>query len=518
MSGHADRLAGLVVLSAVATGRPTVAVRGVRATSLARGAGSGVEVTDVVTPGGGAVVAARDASDAAAQLEALLLAGRGDRPGLVWVLWDGHRGSFSAVQRVASRAGLEAVDTFGYVGSWASPTHLVRVGRGRALRWFATSVRPRWGRRSRLARVGNYLPWIGHHFLDGTAVLLVPTGSAAPSWPGADFGEPAGAPVVLHLGGGATAGRLVLSWADGSGAPTHHTKLAPEHQADDLVAEAQALTVLADLAPVRGTVPTMLGLLDGPRWAALSATHLHGSPDRPAPARSAVARVVRAPTQRFDADAAVTAWVVELSRASRGRTGSMAAAPAGAGAAADRLARAVASLDDVVLQTVVRAGLELGATAAGLLHGDLWRGNVHVLRDDGGHRRIAVLDWESALIGHPLVDLLTWLVSGAARAGEVRQGALAVLSVGASDRRGNHATRHIDTLLTAVGRHLGAEETEALVLSQLVVIAVSGGPAGGDGAHERAWLEAVGDVWARWQTSGSPWSAPRESAPREVAR
>jgi hypothetical protein len=512
MSGHPDRLAGLVVLSAVATGIPTVAVRGVRATSLARAVGVGVDVTDVSTPGGGAVVAAPDPSDAAAQLEALLLAAHGDRPGLVWVLWDGHRRYPTAVQRVATRAGLEAMGTFRYVGSWASPTHLVRVGPEQALRWFATSVRPRWGRRSRLARVGNYLPRIGHHFFDGTAVLLVPTGSAAPPWPGADLKGPADAPAVLHLGGGATAGRLVLTWADGSGVPTHHTKLAPGHQANDVVAEAKALTVLAGLPSVTGTVPTLLGLRHGPTWAALTASHLPGRPARPALVRSVLGRVVRAPGEGCDADAAVTAWLAELSRASQGQTDSMATAPASSGASADRLALAVASLDDAVLQSVVLNGLDLGRTSSGLLHGDLWRGNVHTVRVAGGHSRIAVLDWESAMVGHPLVDLLTWLVSGAARDGQVRQGALDVLSVRDGDRPGGDAAVHVGTLLASVGQPLDASETEALVVAQMVVIAVSGGPAGGDGDHERAWLAAVSDVWAAWQRTGSPWSAPREVA------
>ena len=139
-------------------------------TSLARAVGRAVELADVPTPGGGAVVAARDAAAAAAQLDALRLAAREVRPGLVWVLWDGHRPA--AVHRAAARAGLVPVASYRYVGSWASPTHLVRVGRGQALRWFAASARPRWGRRSRLARLGNYLPRVGHRFFDGTAVLL----------------------------------------------------------------------------------------------------------------------------------------------------------------------------------------------------------------------------------------------------------------------------------------------------------------------------------------------------------
>ena len=67
------------------------------------------------------------------------------------------------------------------------------------------------------------------------------------------------------------------------------------------------------------------------------------------------------------------------------------------------------------------------------------------------------------------------------------------------------------TLLAALGQPCDPEAIEALVLAQMVVIAVAGGPAGDDGVHERAWLDALHDVWASWQLAGgSPWSSRLE--------
>ena len=187
---------------------------------------------------------------------------------------------------------------------------------------------------------------------------------------------------MLHLGGGATAGRLVLTWADGSGAPTHHTKLAPEHLARAVVAEAKALTILAGIPSVAGTVPTLLGLRQGPTWAALTASHLPGRPPRGAPAPASPARVVRrSPAHHCDVDDGGhrTGWRRwrgpardEPADASIGVAPPCGTPPTGS-------PRAVASLDDPALQAVVRRGLDLGATSNGLLHGDLWPGNVHLV-------------------------------------------------------------------------------------------------------------------------------------------
>lgn len=521
MSGHQDRLAGLVVLSAVMTGVPAVAVRGISPTSLTRGVGSAIELLECPAPAGGAVVAARDDVDAAARLEALCSAAGGDRLGLVWILWNGN--ARAAVHRAAARAGLEAVAAYRSVGTSASPTHLVREGRGHALRWFAASARPRWGPRSRLARLGNFLPLVGHHFLDGRAVLLRPVGGVALACPGEDVAGPgaergdggpaAGAkavPAVVHLGGGATAGRLVLTWADGSGAPTRHTKVAPAHLARHVVAEANALTALTGIAAVTGTVPTLLGVREGSTWAAVTASHLPGRPPRVNPGRAGLGRAIRRVAAEPDVDAMVTAWLATLARASRGRPWPTVRAVAGA----DRLALAVASLDDPVLQSVIRRGLDLGATSNGLLHGDLWPGNVHCVKAPGGPARITVLDWESAQVGHPLVDLLTWLASSGGRGDGVGPRALVALGGGSSDLRQGAAGSHVSTLLAAMGLTLQPPEVEALVLAQMAVIAVNGGPAGSDGAHEREWLDAVRAVWASWQSTGtSPWS-PRPEVSR----
>jgi hypothetical protein len=208
-------------------------------------------------------------------------------------------------------------------------------------------------------------------------------------------------------------------------------------------------------------------------------------------------------------DASVTAWLAALARASQGRT----APVVRAAAAAERLALAVATIHDPALQLVVRRGLTLGSSAHGLLHGDFWPGNVHRVKGVRGAARLAVLDWESALVGHPLVDLLTWLVSNAGGE-QVRDRALTALRGEASAQRRGTAAHHVSTLLKTLGQQLEPLEIEALVLSQLVVVAVEGGPAGSDGAHQRAWLEAVGDVWAAWQWTGrSPWSA-RHEGPR----
>lgn len=538
VSGHQDRLAGLLVLSAVLSGAPTVAVRGFVPRTVAPGVGTVVELDDdVAAVGAGvgaAVLAVPAAGVAVAELEALGRAPGGGRPRLVWVLWGG-RGS-AVVHRAAARAGFRVVAAYRYVGTAASPTHLVREGPGHALRWFAGSVRPRWGPRSRLARLGNVLPRIGHHFLDGRAVLFRSGPGEPLAWPGADVARSrraSGAPALLHLGGGATAGRVVLTWADRSGAPTHHTKLAPGHRAAGVVAEAQALTTLAAIPAVAGTVPTLLGLRHEPTWVALTASHLPGRPPRVRAGASGCAgfarlpdvagspglpgldRLVRRVTTEPEVDRLVTRWLAELARASQGLPASVSGVGplGGAGAGRERLAAAVASLEDPALQSVVRRGLDLGATSTGLLHGDLWSGNVHRVRGADGGVRIAVLDWESALVGHPLVDLLTWLVARGGSGAQVRHRALEVLAGGSPVHEGSSAGHHVRTLLAALGQEAGPPEIEALVLAQMVVVAVHGGPVGGDGVHERAWLAAVHDVWASWQgAGGSPWSAPREVA------
>ena len=517
MTGHPDRLAGLVVLTAILTGVRTVGVRGIPATSLSRAAGPSAEVADAPPSGGGAVVAAHDVRAAAAELEAMCGAVEGGQPAAVWVLWRG--GGATAVHRAAVASGLVPVASYGYVGTTASPTHLVREGQGSALRWFAASARPRWGTRSGLARRGNHLPRIGPRFFDGRAVLFRAVGPSPLPWPGADFGGGAarwagrgpavvaGGPAVVHLGGGRTAGRVVLTWADGSGTPTHHTKLAPDHLGDGVVAEAAALGILAGLPSLAGSVPTLLELRHETDWAALTASHLPGQPPRAVRGRPAPGTLVRRPGSGPSAvDALVTAWVVALARASQGRASTL--AEARRPGRLHRLARAVASLDDLALQSVVRRGLDLGATSHGLLHGDLWTGNVHIRRGTDGLASIAVLDWESALVGHPLVDLLTWLVSRAGRGEQVRERALHVLGGPSQPDHRRAAEGHVRTLLAALGQPSDPEAIDALVLAQMVVIAVAGGPAGGDGVHERAWLDAVHHVWASWQRAGgSPWSS-----------
>lgn len=405
------------------------------------------------------------------------------------------------------------------MGTATSPTHLVREGPGQAVRWFAAGVRPQWGRSSKVATRANHLPLIGHRFLDGRAIAFRSPG-CLPVWPGAPVdpsaqGAPgAGSPAVLHLGGGPTAGRLVLTWADQSGTPTHHTKVAPAHLAAGLRTEAAALRVLGPQPALSGTVPVLLGTSDALTWCALSAGHIEGRP----PAEDAAGSVEAgdpakpvAPADPTDVDSLVTAWLADLARAPDTDTTAVRQV------AADELEAAAAAIGDGELRATVRRGFDLSANAAGLLHGDLWPGNVHVTTGRDGRSQLAVLDWESAMVGHPLADLLTWLVNRAGPGSQIRAGAMAALgahsALGSVGAPGSGAAGHIERLLTATGRPLEAADVEALVLSQMVVIAVAGGPAGGDGAHERAWLDAVRDVWASWQGSGeSPWSPCREVA------
>ena len=299
----------------------------------------------------------------------------------------------------------------------------------------------------------------------------------------------------------------MLTWADASGAPTHHTKLAPEHLAHDVVAEARALTVLAGLPAVSGTVPTLLGLRHGATWAALTASHLPGRPPR-ARGRPAARRLPRA-AGPADVDAVVTAWVAALARDSPGRTGSIARAggrgQTNAGAGANKLARAVAALDDVALQSVVRQGLDLGATSTGLLHGDLWPGNVHTLRSTGGHDqdrrpRLGVgpgrapLGRPPHLAGQP----------GRARASRSAARALDALGGPARSRRTAGAGRapRAHACSRPWASRWSRRRSRRWCSPRWWSSPSRAARRAATARHERAWLDAVRDVWASWQRTG----------------
>lgn len=510
-----DRLSGLAVLCSVVTGVPRVHVRGARVGDLDIAVGSTVALVDEAGPEVGVVLAATSEGDAVAALADVVRPGR---PAVVWVLWPGQ--SAARLRRAAVRTGLVEVAAYRYVGSATSPTHLVREGSGQAVRWFAAAVRPQWGRNSRLATRANRLPVVGHRFFDGRAMVFRAP-SCVPVWPGATTGQPAG-PAVLHLGGGPTAGRLVLTWADAVGRPTHHTKVAPAHRAAGLRAEAEALRALAAEPGLSGSVPPLAGFRDEPNWCALTAGHVDGltpADDAASPGTADSAAAGASRSALPDVDSLVTDWLVDLADVHLATTSSFRGVPV------ERVHEATASFVDADLRATVHRGLQLAAGCVGLLHGDLWPGNVHLVprgaRPPRGVRPLAVLDWESALAGHPLVDLLTWLVNRAGPGSQIRAGARAALgsegATGVDGRLGTAAAGHVERLLRAIGGEDDPGDVEALVLAQMVVIAVAGGPAHGDGRHEKDWLDAVRTVWTSWQDAGgSPWSA--RSVGRQVAR
>ncbi|NNM48144.1 phosphotransferase [Knoellia koreensis] len=489
MTRHTDRLAGVAVLSTALSDASGVHVRAdaVRGNDLRpdQWAAGRELIVDRPRPDAAVIVVADGAASAAAQLEAVC-AEAGEAPhGPVWVLWRGWRAA--AVRRVADRTGLVVHASFRCTDSPSSPVHLVREGPRQAIRWLGASARERWGWRSRFGSIANQLPGVGRYFFEGRAVLLGRPDTTL-RWPG---GVATGsAPAVLHLAGGPTSGRVVLTWADASGEPTVHTKVAGPAQADDLRAEFRALTVLATMGGLDGSVPRLAQWQETPGWLAITQTHL---PGHAVHARAIGPRGRAAAGQNLED--LVDRWVRDLALASR--SVALGEIPTTDQALPVDVASA---FRDPGLSAAVLRGLVVSKERPGLVHGDLWRGNV-VRAPDGAS--IGVMDWESGRVGHALFDLLTWVVTELSDDVAVGPAVARALTRGGD---GAVTARRVRTLLSALDQELEPDDVEALVLAQLVLIALEGGPAAATTeTRRREWLAAVEHLWQSWLRDGSPW-------------
>lgn len=448
MTGHrADRLAGLGVLLAgrsraglLVHGVPEPAMRALRAAGILIG-GVGANGTRDRTPTpDAALVVLKPADDPQEVIAALPL----PPGGRVVVLR--RRGL-----PVRAPRGYRVVARFGCIGSADSPTHLVRIrgaGRRDARSWFG-GVRPTWGVVANVARQVGRLPLVARWGFPVEATLLV-RGGSAPVAGGPDrfscdqIGPDLDGPAVIALGGGPTAGRTVLTYADDRGRPVRHVKLDIAARAAALLTEQSALERLVDLPGVpRPCAPFILG----PAWVGVQQTHLDGP----------------CIERRWASDGAAP-WSTDV---------------------------------DAVLSWLTTVTLPRG-----LVHGDLWPSNVVY---DGS--RVGVFDWESAGPGDSLVDALSFLITAARTQrpyATLADAALAVFSptgwaVGATSRR-------LAPFLNGLDASSDPARVEDRLLDQLTVIAERDAPGGNpDQQRQTEWLAARDAVAGAWRVEGSPW-------------
>ncbi len=406
--------------------------------------------------------------------------------GARWVLWpvSGLR------RRLPGGPGNGAVDrhVFAVVDEAQSPAYLVAADSPAALRWFAQCLRRTWGLRSRAARrLGRYAPLAPWSF-PAMAALATPS---APSWPLAPLpGDPA--PGVIHLGGGGSAGRCVLTYFGDRGAPLRHVKIDPASGEETCSArrEVEALQILAGCEQLRGHVPSPLGFSEGSGWYAAAQSHLDGIP---------MSSLITNVDSWRRALKLVTTWLTDvlghLSPANFMPLTSVAAL---------QPSRAELPTSNQWPRERIDVGDRLARAHPVALHGDFWAGNLLVQ-----HGNLRVFDWESAGSGHPLLDIVHFLVTSAQ----------VVLGAGTTHSDAASAALAVDGLLSdegaaaieavvseRLGRRAGGEETEALVLSAVCAIGAQEAPGGlPDPWRRNAWNETVSRLWQDWRRDGSPW-------------
>lgn len=402
---------------------------------------------------------------------------------LSWVLWTG---ASRPVTRAAQGAGLRIVARYGTMPGGDSPTHLVRIGGDPAARWFADAVRPSWGFRGRLARRLGRIPRLAEWTFPGRAVLVAGA-RAELDWP---LSPGAGTPAVIALGGGATSGRCVLTFTD-SGVPLRHVKIDPMDRPGPGRREAAALRALATMPGVAGSAPALLGEGSGPDWVGTAVSHVDGvSLER-----------------RWDRDTPAESWLRDVEDVLDWHASF--AADAVVTGISPRPARL--PLDDLPadLADAVRRGLRsAGSALPRLIHGDLWPANIL-----WSPRRVAVIDWESARPGHPVLDALTFLGIAAQRAPSgprllhrgrsLSEAMVDVLTK--PSRLGTIAATHLSRITSSDGIDRPSELSD-LVLAQLALAAFEDGPGGiSDAVRTRTWVAALIAVWQAWASNGGRW-------------
>ena len=507
MSPRGDRLAGLAVLAQALGAAGPVATDGVdarvrEALGLSTGAlsvpptGSAGEAVGGVVEPGVAIVVQPSWALAGQRLTQLDL--RDDA--WAWLLT-----SQSLSRQVTLPPGWGILARFAATPSAATPTHLVNLDIAGAPAYFARTIAPAWGVRTALRREAGRLRALAPAAFPAFA-LLVCRGVTSASWPLTLDGAPA----IIALGGGSSAGRTVLTYLGiGSECAMRYVKVDPAERRAALT-EHDALVTLQGHPLMRTAVPMPAGT-----WTAESHRGVAQLPLPPAAAAAQTGvpgiplpqRWSRRPWQWASDIARAADWLAILqgTRADLPVAQATDAPAAGAPTAPETLGAGPAYLAGE-LGRRVEAGLQLAEAHRRPVHGDFWPGNI--LRSGHG---LHVIDWECAHVGHPLQDVLTLVVTGSRLRAPSRLtvtgAALAVLT-----RSGVNADR-VAPLVAAAARRLDRKlqphEIEDLVLSAMVsVIRSSSTPAVADPARAAEWAEALLAVWADWQADGSPW-APR---------
>lgn len=400
---------------------------------------------------------------------------------LAWVLWSGHS---APVRQRAAALGLDIVAAYATLPDSLSPTHLVRTDQAVGRRWFADCVRPTWGWRSRLARTVGRYPLAAPHTFRGRALLLAGSRRTVDGWP---LSEPGRLPAVITLGGGPTAGRCLLTFANATSI-VQHVKIDPASRPTRLTIESRALRALAGLGAVASSVPKVLASGHGDGWVALAQSHAAGASLEHRWSTRASRPLHESDLQR------VLTWNADLVEAqlAQSRFISRLDLPGPVHASTSSLT----GFPDALVQRIA-SGLRLAATARQcLVHGDLWPANVLL---DGA--ALSVVDWESARIDHPLSDALTFLVTATQAAhGQASLAEAAITALANIDSRRNPTIAPVRRLIHTTTGDLDRNEVADLLLAQLFLIMESPAPGHGtDPSRRRNWAEALAAVGSGWE-------------------
>ena len=259
--------------------------------------------------------------------------------------------------------------------------------------YFARTIAPAWGVRTALRREAGRLRALAPAAFPAFA-LLVCRGVTSASWPLTLDGAPA----IIALGGGSSAGRTVLTYLGiGSDCAMRYVKVDPAERRAALT-EHDALVTLQGHPLMRTAVPMPAGT-----WTAESHRGVGQLPLPPAAAAAQTGvpgiplpqRWSRRPWQWASDIARSADWLAILqgTRADLPVAQATDAPAAGAPTAPETVGAGPAYLAGE-LGRRVEAGLQLAEAHRRPVHGDFWPGNI--LRSGHG---LHVIDWECAHVG-----------------------------------------------------------------------------------------------------------------------
>lgn len=385
----------------------------------------------------------------------------------LWVLWSD--GSSAPVADAAGEVGLRVATLMTSIQG-IPPRDLIDAPVA-----VAAKPRPWWSRvarrrepRAAAARAA---------FLVGNDVLT--------PWPAPLGAEEA--PSVIHVSGGARLGRAVLTF-ETNGRPSVHVAVEPEPLGTSPTRHSAEVLRHLDALGVPWA-PRVVETREVGSSFALMVTHLGGD---------SVAHGWRHSLAGWRSDVdAVVEWLAEVAEDAAPLVDS-----------GTRLGRLPVSPDDPVLATLGLPGPAVAAVRRGLLrvrrrqvlvHGDLDPSNVVVL-DEGA----AAYDWGWAHIGHPLHDVVHFLVTSVRdRHGEFPGLVPAALQM--FTRTGDHGQVGAEALSLLVP-DVDPADLDDLVLSACVEIALSEPHGGLSDPHRRQeWAKVAVALWRAWAVDGSPW-------------